>query len=338
MEYIYRVPAWCRPFEELHDQQLDHFWRPPGNDKFTTDRSDWDQLPYSIKRKLKFIVHVLTAMEPEIIDNADDISTLCKKVLPPHILKDLSIMFIMIDAQKAMEGIHIRSYGTIDSVLSLDMTESDTVLFNRFISMKVESVSRWRCTSIDRVSLSKAILGNVFSEGLIFNNLFSGFSVPKKNGILLTVCTTNDEVQVDENIHSRSYIKMYTILTNKDDGTGNPCIPRINEKEVHDMARDFVQIDMNSIDILFNEMSIEEKSFFLNMNASNSKLYTQIVANCVLESLGYNKLYPVSVEDNPYSFVKQSLIHTLGYIFDRDITEYGQEIDHQYESDSDLDE
>lgn len=350
----FTVPAWCKPFEKLHDMQLDHPWKPPGHDKFSKDRSDFYNMPYSIKKRYKGVTHLLTRMEPEIVENAEDIQSLCKKVLPKDILTDLQIMFIMIDTQKSMEGIHIRSYGAIDDVLCLDLETKDIEQFNTFIQAKVDVISKWRSipdtvdahmdgkigdmvekASLQRRALSRAIIGNVFSEGLVFNTLFSFFSIPKKEGILQTTCITNDEVLTDENIHAMSFIKIYNILTTKDNGLGDVCIPRLEEKEVHKMVQDFIYVDDKTSDWLLGNMNLEEKDFFLIMTPENAKKYTRVVANCVLKALGYKPLFEYTKKDNPYPFIKQSLIHSLGFFFDKDQTEYGLAVDHPYESDSD---
>ena len=336
MEQGFHVPSYAKPFEELHDAQLDHFWRPPGSSKFSKDGSQWMSLSYGVKRRLKGVVHVLTRMEPEVIENAEDIQSLCKRVIPPKTLIDLAIMGIMTDSFKAMEGTHIRSYGTIDSVLYLVLEDKDKEAFTTFIKSKVDVISKWRSSedNTDNLphQLSRAILGNVFSEGLVFNTLFSTFSVPKKDGILETTCQTNDEVLADENIHTRGFITMYIILIELG------LIPRLSQEEVYEMLADFIAVDDMCAAWLLGNMNENEKEFFLVMTEENARIYTRIVANYVLKALQYDTLYPYTKEDNPYPFIKQSLINTLGYFFDKTVVEYGLKVDHDYESDSDLDD
>lgn len=341
MEGGFFITSNGKPFEELHDAQLDHFWRPPSHARFTRDRSQWEPMPYSIKRRLKGVVHVLTRMEPEVVENAEDIQDLCKKVLPPVVLSELAIMKIMTDSFKAMEGIHLRSYGTIDSILSLDIEENDKESFAKFIQMKIDVISKWRSHPEDthdiKCQLARAILGNIFSEGLIFNTLFSTFSVLKKDGILETTCTTNDEVLFDENIHSRGFITMMTVLRSLG------CIPHLPQDEVYLMLNDFITVDDACSEWLLGNMNKEEKEFFLVMTEENAKIYTRIVANYILRALGYDPLYlnPVNnkffnKEDNPYPFITQSLINSLGFFFDKQVVDYGLKVDHPYESDSDV--
>lgn len=343
MKRGFHVPPYTKPFEELHDAQLDHFWRPPGSGRFNRDRAQWDPLPYGIKRRLKGVIHVLTQMEPEVVENAEDIQSLCKKVIPIDVQPDFAIMNLMTDSFKAMEGIHIRSYGTIDSILTLDLQDQDKESFERFINLKVDVISKWRSSTKGEGSadiqyqLARAILGNIFSEGLVFNTLFSTFSVPKKDGILETTCTTNDEVLFDENIHTRGFITIFNILLDLG------YIPRLDEKEVYEMVNDFIAVDDMCAEWLLGDMDQQEKDFFLVMTEENAKIYTRIVANYILRSLKYEPLYvnPLTgkhynKEDNPYPFIKQSLINTLGFFFDKHVVDYGLKVDHPYESDSDL--
>jgi len=334
MDRVFHVPLYARVFEEYHDRQLDHSWRPPGEDRFSDDREQWNTLYYGVKRRLKAVVHALSRMETEIVENADDIQSLLKEVLPHNVSQDLSIMYIMIDCFRAMEGIHIRSYGTIDSILDMKLHTEDIESFRQFTRSKIDVVSKWRSynntTTDKRYLLSKSLLGNVFSEGLVFNTMFSIFSIPKKNGFLKTTCETNDEVLSDENIHTQGFIAIYNTLTKLG------YIPRLSQDEIATMAEDFVSIDDVCAEWLLGNLDTNEKEYFNVMNEKNAKIYTRIVTNYVLKSLGYEAIYPYTKENNPYPLINQSLINTLGFFFDKTVVEYGTKTDHQYESDSDF--
>lgn len=345
MQVGFSVPVWCKTFETLHDKQLDHFWRPPLASKFNKDVADWEGMSIGIKRRVKGITHVLTMMEPEVMDNVDDIGGLCRKVFTPETNKDLTIIYIMLDMQKAMEGVHTRSYGVIDSVLEYNsFSDPEAPIYisqlNDFINMSTNVVSKWRTSpseymssdgiSVERAkkALAKAIAGNVCAEAIKFNNLFSYFAPLKKEGILTLTCTTNDEVQVDENLHSTSFIEMYNVF--RDRGLIDP----LTVDEMYSIVNDFVLVDDKAAEWLLGNMSSEDKAIFSPMSVDDSKKYTRIIANSVLRALRYPPLYPDF--ENPYKFLDQSLIMSLGYFFDKDIVEYGLDAEHEYVSDSDI--
>lgn len=326
MERGYTLLPWCTPFETLLNSQLDHFWKKPAADKFSKDLSDWHVLPLDVKRRVKRVLTALNRMEPEIIDNVDDISSLMKKALP-DIVPGMDPIFAMLAAQTTMEFEHRRSYALIDSILALPDREKGDY---PFLEKKVDVISKWRKTSTDlKKALSTAILGNVLSEGLVFNTLFSFFFYLKKDGLLPTTCVTNEEVLTDENLHTSFFITMYRIFTERG------YIPRLSSQEVHEMIENFVSVDDMAADEILGNMSVRGKAFFLVMTPENSKKYTRIVANSILDALGYDRLYKVSASDNPYSFVDQSLIHSLTSFFDKDSADYGLDIDHAYEEESD---
>lgn len=341
MDRGYVVHPWCKQFEELYDKQLDHFWRKPSPDKFSKDRSDWEKMKPDIKQRIKYVVHILNRMEPEIVDNVDDISMLLRKVLPRSIIEQMDPIFGMIASQTTMEFEHRRSYALIDSILGSEKKEVP------FLDEKVRVISKWRATSDndytnfsekDREKLSIAILGTVFSEGLVFNTLFSFFLYLQKLGLIPTTCITNEEVRVDENLHTQFYIALYFSLTSMKGADGNTLIPRLPQGKVHEMLMDFVRVEDMATETVLGNMSEEEKDFFLIMNVDNSKLYTRIVANSILDALGYDTIFKCDKDDNPYTFVNQSLIHTLASFFDRDSVDYGLDVDHAYEDESDLDD
>lgn len=233
-----------------------------------------------------------------------------------------------------MENEHRRSYALIDSILTLP-EKDDIDRSAPFLDEKVKVISKWRSTENDAelgITLSRAIVGTILSEGLVFNTLFSFFLYLSKKGLLPITCTTNEEVRVDENLHTHFYISLYNVLTT------NGFIPRLDEDDVNEMVNDFIHVEDMATENVLGSMGEDEKSFFLIMNTSNSKLYTRIVANSILKALGYDTLFPVTKDDNPYPFVNQSLIHTLTSFFDHQVVEYGKDVDHGYEEESDLED
>lgn len=98
MDRGYNIFPWCEQFETLLDKQLDHFWRKPSTEHFSKDRGDWEVMNISIKKRIKYIISILNRMEPEIVDNVDDISSLLKSAISPKILQQMDPIFAMISA------------------------------------------------------------------------------------------------------------------------------------------------------------------------------------------------------------------------------------------------
>lgn len=303
---VYNVPVWARVFESLHDEQMNHFWRPPLKEKFLRDISDWKSVPSGVKRKIKTVLRLLTLMEVEVIDGISCIN---------HGLP--RIIGIMLGMQEAMEGIHTRSYSVIDSILEYDGPLLDDMIEKRM------SILMWNKSDM---SLAEKLVHLSCSEGIAFNSLFCLFFLLEMKGLLPMTCTINKEVLSDEYLHTRSSAVLYNSLI--DEG----IIERLDKDKVYDIVNRYVLID----DIASESLYGDDDPFFLNMSGSNSKIYTRIIANSVLLSLGYDRIY--STSDNPYKFIDQSLVNTLEFFFDKDVVAYGLDAENKYDVESEDEE
>lgn len=330
MNSAFHIPHYAKIFETLHDKQLSHFWVPSKSDKFSTDLSDWKQFPVGIQRRIKSIVRLLTVMEPCVVENADDISSMIKKTLDPKVVEELGIVFLLINTQICIEGVHILSYFAVNNALKYDGPLDG---MQDFLDAKVNVVSKWRTSGnkdMDpKKALSLAIVANVMSEGLIFNEAFNIFLYLKKKGLLKETVFVNEEVRFDENLHCETFATIYNVLTEKG------YIPRLSIDEVHAMADDFVKVNDKTIYYLLGDLTSEEKDFFLIMNIDNSKKYCRILANIVLGALKYPPLYEYTSNDNPYSFTDVSLLNSMESFFDTSVSQYGLDVDNFQENESD---
>lgn len=302
---VYSVPVWAKVFEKLHDEQMDHFWRPPLKLKFIKDIEDWkNRIPTLAKRKIKTVLRVLTSMETEVIDGIESVS------------RDITIAIIriMLCMQEAMEGVHTRSYKVIDDAL-----EYDGELYDDMIQRRMELLS-WNKSDM---STSEKLIHMICSEGISLNNIFPIFYLLEMKGLLQQTCTINKEVLSDENLHTKSAATIYNVLSEQG------IIDRLPQEEVYDIIARYVAADDVASEALYGD----DDPFFLSMSTENSKKYTRIVANSILLSLGYNPMY--EHYENPYKFIDQSLINTLEFFFDKDVVAYGLDAENSYQQESD---
>jgi len=303
---MYTISVWARVFEKLHRDQMNHFWLPPSDEKFTTDIEQWRTpylIPSNMKKTLKTIFTIFTSMELEVIDSIEEV---VKKV-------NERIVSIMMAMQEAMEGIHTLSYHTIDNALQYGEIH-DGILEKRI------ELLRWRDTPL---SLSEALVHLTFSEGILFNNLFPIFFLLEKKGLLPQTCTVNKEVLSDENLHTKSSSTLYNVLCREG------IIDRLPSSTVYEICERYVAVDDITSSILYRD----EDPFYSPMTPSNSRLYTRLIANTILQVLGYDPLYPDT--PNPYTFVDQSLLNTLEFFFEKEVVSYGLDDDNPYTEESD---
>ena len=332
------IPEWCSKFDKLHDMQMDHFWRPPSNDKFDKDRKDWQKLYSRVQKRIKSVVHVLTKVESTVMDNVDDIGSLIREILPSNVVDNLGIVFVTTAFQNGMEGIHLKSYGIIDNILDygqnlwsgdcggLDMKDA----LQTFIQSKINIMRKWRSCQADKDTrfLSKAIIAMIYSEGLVLAPQFSMFGFIKKDGYLPQTCTVNAEVLYDEYMHLTFWITFYLTMCEQNH------IPRLSNEEVYEITEDFIHIADLGSQWQYGNMDEQESMFFMELNDKNSMLYSRFMANYILKSLAYNPLYR-EVTNNPFPWMDLSLLNTVTSFFDADVVEYSLKTDYPIEYESD---
>lgn len=336
MEDSFYVPEKYKMFEDLHDRQISHVWAPPSSSMFTNDIGDWNRMYIKSKIRVKAITYALSQSEPEIVANIADIDEMMKHILSPKDIKDMTIVFILLTFQNAMEGIHMRSYRIIDQVLNLDDNIDFRTRFMPFIEEKVNCIGKWRGRDYHDKSpeekkklLAKALVANVCAEGITFNSLFSVPQYLRSQGILTGMSGINEEVRIDEASHCITGAKLYNVMVE------NGLVPMLSQEELLEIVDEFVRVDDVAIEYIFKDMDEIEKRDFMHMNAENSKIYTRILANTILESLGGVSHYPYSQKDNAYKFTNDALIHELTSFFDKQSAQYGLDVDNtvNYESD-----
>lgn len=339
MEDSFNIPDNYKVFEELHDRQISHVWAPPSSSVFMKDIGDWNQLYIKSKIRVKAITYALSQSEPEVMANIADIDEMMKHILQPQDVRDMSIVFILLGFQNAMEGIHVRSYHIIDQVLTLDKDIDFRTRFMPFIEEKVKCIGKWRGRdyrdkplNIQKKLLTKALVANVCAEGITFNSLFSIPQYLRSQGILTGMASVNEEVRIDEASHCITGAKLYNVLVSLG------MIPALAQEELVEIVDEFVRVDDIAIEYIFKDMDESERRDFMHMNAENSKVYTRILANTILESLGGNKHYPYTNSDNAYKFTNDALIHELTSFFDKQSAQYGLDVDNSVEYESDFED
>lgn len=302
-------------FQQLLNEQRDHFWVPPGMDKFKDDTTSWWQMNPKVRYRIKLANHLLAKLEPEIVVNLDIILGDIIKKLPNSEVISRCIRF-----QQAMEDIHTEAYDRIDRELTSYIRHQDLEKLRK----KVQQLQKYRDSSA-----SVSLVAQTCCEGISFVGLFPLYSYLRKDMNLPETCLTNLEVLKDENMHTKVFYTLYRILVDLG------LIERLPQKEVYEIVSSFIEIEDEIAELIYGNQDEEEKRFFTVMNNDNYKTYARITANFVLKALGYEELYDVSVSDNPFHFVNDSLLDTVIGFFDTDSADYGMITDHHYISDSD---
>lgn len=135
----------------------------------------------------------------------------------------------------------------------------------------------------ENMPLGKVFLSMIITELLFFSASFASiFWFRNTKEILYGISAANELIFRDESQHGECYIYIYNHL----------IINKLQESEVHDMIRDAVEVECAFVD------EIAPQS--IGMNAVLLNDYVMYIADTILTSLHYNKIYH---KQNPFNFM-----------------------------------
>lgn len=181
----------------------------------------------------------------------------------------------------ANEDIHAETYSLLIDYYAPD--EKTEMLSSKgkyeFIKKKME----WcrKNTTYD-APLSKVIFTVIILELLYFSSSFCGIYWLRNNNKLAGLGATNEIIARDEGMHGKCYIDAYLTLEYK-----------LSEEQIFELIQEAVNIEKEFVEFILPEP-------MAGMNSRLMAQYVEYMADDILYSLGYNKLFN---SQNPFGFM-----------------------------------
>ncbi len=204
--------------------------------------------------------------------------------------------------QMMMESIHSEVYS-----LMIDNIVKDSIEKNKLLN----AISEYPCIAKKALWAKKWIESNstfgqrliafAIVEGVFFSGSFCAIFWLKKKGIMNGLCDSNELIARDEGLHVGFALLLYSMI-----------VERVPEEIVKRMFEDAVEIEREFIcDSL--------PCSLLGMNKELMYQYIKFVADRLLESLNYTKIYNVT---NPFDFMESISIEGKTNFFESRPTQY----------------
>lgn len=246
---------------------------------FSQDYKDFETLDSDTQYVIKMILAFFASMDGIVNLNLD--SNLINKIT---IIEAITAYKF----QSMMEGIHNECYSLMIDNLIKDSKEK-TQLFDSIKTIpSIKKIADWAFKWIDSdTSIAHKLVAFACVEGILFSGAFAIIYWLKKYAgsgkiFLQGLTKSNELISRDEKFHCDFACELYKLLNNK-----------LGEKELRQIVSEAVEIAKN-----FNNESIKCKLIGLNSNLMNQ--YIEYVADRLVVSLGYNKIFKSS---NPFSFM-----------------------------------
>lgn len=204
--------------------------------------------------------------------------------------------------QMMMESIHSETYSLqIDNIIR-DKYEKDKILnaLNHYECIKKKA--DWALKWIDSdAPFVQRVIAFACVEGIFFSGSFAAIFWLKKQNIMPGLCDSNELIARDEGFHTT----FACIIKNK-------CSTILDEKIVHNMFIDAVSVEKEFIcDAL--------PCSLLGMNNEMMSKYIEYVADRLLVTLGYNKIWNTI---NPFDFMESISLQGKTNFFESRPTQY----------------
>lgn len=205
--------------------------------------------------------------------------------------------------QIAIENIHSEVYSLLIDTYIRDTAEK-THLFNALHTMpSIAKKAKWalRYTDPKYSTFSERIIAFAAVEGIFFSGSFCAIFWLKQRRVMSGLTFSNELISRDEGLHCDFAVYLYSMLLNK-----------LPEHHVHKIIDDAVQIEC---EFVTSALPVE----LIGMNSKQMQEYIKFVADRLLLSLNYKKLYNAS---NPFEFMELISLQGKTNFFEKRVGEY----------------
>lgn len=265
-------------FDFLEKQQKSHWLPHEIDNELPTDIKNFARLDHATSKFILSVIHFFAVSDSVVAENIGDLGS---GVYHRDILMNWS-------AQNAMETIHNITYSKLAVAYSNDDTFiklAKSTAEHPTITAKIDWVRKYVGDS--SAPLGRRIVANTIMEGVFFSGSFCAifWINDRYGGKFPALVKSNEFISRDEGLHTEIGVHIYkTYIKN-----------RLTVADMNEMMRAAVDIEANYIKQALPD-GLE------GMNADLMKKYIQYVADNLLVSLGYQKIYKVA---NPFTFMNK---------------------------------
>lgn len=214
--------------------------------------------------------------------------------------------------QIAMEAIHGEMYSLLIDTLIKDDKEKNN-LFNAVETIPcVRDKANWALKWIDGMDMNTVegfltrLIAFACVEGIFFSGSFCAIFWLKERGIMPGLCTSNEFISRDENMHTQFACLLYRTCVMSHE--------KLPVKRVMEIVEGAVDTELNFVN---SALPVS----LLGMNANDMSEYIRFMANRLLKYMGIDQeLYPDAT--NPFPFMDRISLENKTNFFEGDVSEY----------------
>jgi ribonucleoside-diphosphate reductase beta chain len=275
----------------MYKQSVNSFWTAEEVD-LSADQKDWEKLSDGERHFITNVLAFFAASDGIVNEN------LAVNMMNAVQLPEARCFY---GFQIMIENIHSEMYSLLIDTYVKDPAEKHR-LFNALetvpcVTKKAEWALRW----IENGSFAERLVAFAAVEGIFFSGSFCSIFWLKKRGLMPGLATSNEFISRDEGMHCDFACLLYGMLEHK-----------LTEQQVVDLIKSAVEIEQ---EFVTDALPVA----LIGMNAKLMSQYIEFVADRLLNSLGYNKIYN---SENPFDFMETISLEGKTNFFEKRVSEY----------------
>lgn len=278
---------------EMYKKQMASFWTAEEID-LHQDLSDWEKkLNDNEKHFIKYVLAFFAASDGIVLENLAQ--KFCTEIQVPEAR-------CFYGFQIAMENIHSETYSLLIDTYIKDATEKN-FLFNAIQNVPViTKKANWALKWINNTnSFAERLVAFSAVEGIFFSGSFCSIFWLKKRSLMPGLTFSNELISRDEGLHTDFACLLYKYLNKK-----------LNQNQIYEMINEAVTIEK---EFVTEALPVE----LIGMNSRLMSQYIEFVADRLIYTLGYQKLYNVQ---NPFEWMEMISLQGKTNFFERRVGEY----------------
>jgi ribonucleoside-diphosphate reductase beta chain len=282
--------------DDLWKMYKDHvsvFWRPEEVD-LSKDMKDWVTLSANEQHFIKRILGFFAGSDGIVMENLGQ--RFMNEVQVPEAKFFYSV-------QMMMESVHSEQYSQLIDTYIEDRMEKVDILRSIQTVPCIQKKADWALAWIasEEADFPTRLMAFAAVEGIFFSGAFCSIFWLKQRGIMPGLTASNEFIARDEGLHTDFACLLYS-----------KCKHRLPTATAHRLIGEAVEIE--------KEFILEAlPCSLIGMNAARMGEYIQFVADRLLVSLGYEKLWGTP---NPFPWMERIALEGKDNFFEKRVTNY----------------
>jgi ribonucleoside-diphosphate reductase beta chain len=278
---------------KMYKDHVSVFWRPEEVD-LAKDMTHWQTLTANEQHFIKRILGFFAGSDGIVMEN-----------LGQRFMNEIQVpeAKFFYGVQMMMETVHSEMYSLLIDTYVEDRAEKVDILRSiqtvPCIQKKAEWALQW--ISSDEADFATRLMAFAAVEGIFFSGAFCSIFWLKQRGLMPGLTASNEFIARDEGLHTDFACLLYS-----------KCKHKLPKTKAHKLIREAVKIEKEFITEAL-------PCSLVGMNAARMSEYIQFVADRLLVSLGYEKLWNTA---NPFPWMERISLEGKDNFFEKRVTNY----------------